>query len=172
MLVRHGSYNGVKKALGRLVEQGLVLRDEVGGVNLHSLNRRHVAAPVVDALAGLRAEFLRRLRDAIASWELAPVHASMFGSAARGDGDTTSDIDLFIVRPDDVEEEDPHWREQLSRLGEQIFEWTGNRAGPVEVAHADVPRLRKSNSPVWQDLAEDGIDLAGLRLSRLLREES
>jgi predicted nucleotidyltransferase len=34
------------------------------------------------------------------------MHASLFGSAARGDGVPESDIDLLIIRPERVDAED------------------------------------------------------------------
>jgi hypothetical protein len=86
-LVRHGSPDGVRKALDRLVAQGVVLRQEAGRALMHSLNRRHLVLPAVEVMAGMRGELLRRLRDSFAGWAPAPVHASMFGSAARADGD-------------------------------------------------------------------------------------
>lgn len=172
LLVNRGSYNGVKKALSRLVEQGLVLRETVARTHVHSLNREHIAAPAVDVLAALRSEFLGRLRAALGAWDPAPVHASLFGSAARGDGGTSSDIDLLVIRPDDVDEEDSRWREQFSILGERVFAWTGNRAGPIEVSNADASKLLRENPPVMRDLREDGIHLAGIGLSRLLKEET
>jgi hypothetical protein len=36
-----------------------------------------------------------------------PVHLSISGSAARDDGDTASDIEIFVVRPRDVADDDP-----------------------------------------------------------------
>ena len=35
-----------------------------------------------------------------------PRSVPLFGSAARGDGDTASDIDILVIRPRDVDEED------------------------------------------------------------------
>jgi hypothetical protein len=67
-------------------------------------------APVALALVNLRSVLLDRLREAIGSWALRAAHASLFGSAARGDGDKDCDIDLFIVRPVAVSVEDPAWR--------------------------------------------------------------
>jgi predicted nucleotidyltransferase len=163
-LVRRGTVRGVQKALDRLVEQGIVDRQVAGRAYLHVLNRDHVAAPIVDALAGLRGEFLRRVRDDLASWDLAPVHASLFGSAARGDGDAGSDIDLLVVRPADVDEEDAAWREQLDGLAARVESWTGNHAGIIELGEAELAHP----SPTLKEVRAEGIDLAGVSIRSLI----
>jgi hypothetical protein len=102
-LASHGSDRGLRLALNRLAAQGLVDTVEAPPAVLYSLNRDHIAAPIALELAGLRAELFRRLRRAIGEWQVPPMHASMFGSAARGEGDASSDIDLLVVRPASVD---------------------------------------------------------------------
>jgi hypothetical protein len=167
-LVKRGSERGVARVLGRLTEQGLVHSQEAGRANLYSLNRDHVAAAAVIELAGLRSEFLRRLRNAIANWQLSPATAALFGSAARGDGDTDSDIDLFIVRPSAVDEDDAQWCEQLATLSAQVLAWSGNHGGIIELSEGDVADLLRTEPPALGDLRTDGIDLGGVPLRTLL----
>ena len=169
-LVRRGSQKGVSVALDRLVKHGLVLREEAGRAYLHRLNRDHVAAAAVEALAAMRSEFLGRLRERIGQWVVAPSHASLFGSAARADGDTDSDIDLLVVRPDAVDEDDQVWREQLEGLAEAVHTWTGNHAGIVELSQREFAALPTHRPPILDDLQTDGIDLAGEKLRRALRD--
>lgn len=168
-LVPHGSQKGVQLVLNRLTGQGLVQRQEAGRAALYELNRDHVAAPAAEALAGIRARLFKRLRGTLAGWTIRANHASMFGSAARGDRDNESDIDLFIVRPKATAEDDAAWREQLDRLARDVSAWTGNEAGIVEVSAADVERLRDERPAVVDELERDGIDLAGRKLRSLLR---
>jgi hypothetical protein len=167
-LVRRGSVAAVAKALNRLVSQGIVFRQEVPPASLYTLNRRHLAAPAVETLALIRTELLKRLRDALSIWSVPPVHASLFGSAARGDGDIDSDIDIFIVRPAGVDTEAPAWEAQLRDLGEAILAWTGNDAGIIDFAERDIEQMRNESPPVLGDLQRDGIDLAGVPLRELL----
>ena len=162
------SQRGVLAALDRFVEHGLVRRTEAGRALMHELNRDHLAAPAVELLAGMRTEFLRRLRAAFADWDVAPVHASIFGSAARGDGDTSSDIDLFVVRPASVDEDNPVWRSQVVGLSEDAASWTGNHVAVIEQADSELGRLRRTGPPVLKELRRDGIDLAGTPLRELL----
>jgi predicted nucleotidyltransferase len=167
-LVRAGSQPTVNASLRRLRAEGLVRAEEAGNAYLYTFNREHLAAPAVVLLADVRAELERRLRDEVAGWHIAPVHLSIFGSAARGDGDTSSDIDIFVVRPGDVLDDDPHWREQLDRLSDRVLAWTGNHAGLSEVSENDVHRLRSERPPVVEELSHDAITIVGPEPAELL----
>jgi predicted nucleotidyltransferase len=101
-----------------------------------------VAAPAVDVLARMRTELFNRIRRAVGAWELAPVHVSIFGSTARGDGGTDSDVDLFVVRSSSVRRESARWRAQLEDIARQVQRWTGNHAGVAEVSEDELARLR------------------------------
>ena len=96
-LTPRGSEIGVRKSLARLVEQGIVRATEMGRNRVHELNREHVAAPVAEALAGLRLALWRRFRSTLGGWNPKPTYGCVFGSAARGDGDVRSDIDLLLI---------------------------------------------------------------------------
>ena len=170
VLTGRSSHSGVLDALGRLTKQGLVDRVELNRASLFSLNREHLAAPAVIALAGLRAELVARIRGDIAVWEVAPIHASLFGSAARGDGDTRSDIDLFVVRPADLLEDEGCWRAQLDRLTAKIERWTGNRASISEVSEPEIARLGSNPPPIVAQLRSDAILLGGQPLTDLFRD--
>jgi Nucleotidyltransferase domain len=106
-LTPRGSEIGVRRSLARLVEQGIVRATEMGRNRVHELNREHVAAPVAEALAGLRLVLWKRFRSTLGSWNPKPVYSCVFGSAARGDGDVHSDIDLLVVRAPVAGEPDP-----------------------------------------------------------------
>ena len=133
-----GSEAGVRKVLGRLVEQGLVHVSEAGASLLYVANRDHVAWPAVESLATLRRLLFDRIGAAITGWEIKPLHASVFGSTARGDGDTRSDIDLFVIRPARTAEDSEPWASQIYSLRAAVANWTGN---PCQVLQLDMNRL-------------------------------
>lgn len=166
------SHRGVADVLSRLVEHGLVERQEAGRALLFTLNREHLAAPAVEILAGMRAELLRRVRELIDPWEIVATHVSIFGSMARGDGDTQSDIDVFVVRPDAVSEDDPRWRQQLDDLAESIERWTGNRASIAEAAADEVGNIIAESRPIVAELRSDAISVNGTGIATLLEERS
>jgi predicted nucleotidyltransferase len=145
-----------------------VRAEEAGNAYLYTFNREHLAAPALELLADIRSELERRLRAEIAGWEIAAAHISIFGSAARGDGDTRSDIDVFVVRPARVSEDDTRWRAQLEQLSDHVYAWTGNRVGLSEVSAADVRRLRRERPSVVDELRRDAITLVGPPPSELL----
>jgi predicted nucleotidyltransferase len=168
-LVRTGSQPTINASLRRLSEEGLVRAQEAGNAYLYTFNREHLAAPAVELLADVRAELEHRLRSEIAGWQIAPIHLSIFGSAARGDGDTASDIDIFVIRPRDVPDDDARWREQLSRLADHVLAWTGNHAGLSEVSETDMRRLRRERPPAVDELTHHTITIAGPEAADLLR---
>ena len=164
------SQNGAWRALRRLVDQGVVVEQPAGGRSLlYTLNRDHVAAEPIITLTRLQSVLIERVKQHLAGWEVQAIHASIFGSAARGDGDTGSDIDILVVRPRDVDDEDERWRSQIDSLGTAVHSWTGNHAGIAELAERDLARLRRERPPVIEDVSADGITLMGDEPSSLFR---
>lgn len=160
-LTNEGTQEGVRKALGRLVDEGVVEQQEAGNAILYQLNRRHLAAPAIERLTDLRRVLLTRLAEAFGEWGIPPLHASMFGSAARGDGDSSSDIDLFVVRPGAVNADDRTWRAQIERLTDDVKDWTGNHANVVDISESDLADLRRRRPAIVDSLEADALRLAG-----------
>jgi hypothetical protein len=164
------SQNGAWRALRRLVEQGVVIEQPAGRRSLlYTLNRDHLAADAIITLTRLRSTLIERIRDRIAGWEVQPIHASIFGSAARGDGGTDSDIDILVVRPRDADEEDERWRSQIDSLAADVHSWSGNHAGIAEIPERDLARLRRERPPVVASVEADAITLTGDEPSMLFR---
>lgn len=160
------SPSGVKLALRTLTDAGLVLVESHPPANLYRLNRRHLAAHAITALASLRAQLVTAMRDNITSWDPAPWGAWLFGSAARGDGSTASDIDVLVVRPDALDEEDPHWTAQLDRLTDDVVAWTGNPCVIIEYSRTQFDDLLASTERLAGDIRTDGIALTSRRIPR------
>lgn len=167
-LASRGSERGVRLVLHRLAEQGLVTAQEAGSASLYVLNREHVAAGIVEGLLRLRAELVQRIRGEVEGWSSRPVHVSVFGSTARADGHVESDIDLLIVRPEDLAEDDPLWREQLHRLAERIERWSGNHASLHEVSPRGLKAALRREEPIISSLRDASIALAGPEIADLL----
>jgi hypothetical protein len=87
----------------------------------------------------------------------------------HADGDTASDVDLLVVRPEAVGEDDPVWREQLEGLADAVRAWTGNHAGIIELSQDEFAALPVQRPPILDDLRAGGIDLAGEKLRRVLK---
>jgi predicted nucleotidyltransferase len=169
-LASRGSERGVRLVLHRLVAQGLVTAREAGSASLFVLNREHVAAGILEGLLRLRAELIERIRAEVDGWSTRPAHVSVFGSAARADGHMESDIDLLIVRPEDVAEDDPQWREQLHQLAERIERWSGNHASLHEVSPKELKAALRRGEPIISSLRDASIVLAGPEIADLLAD--
>jgi len=169
-LLGRRTHSGVLDALNRLTEHGLVDREEAGRAFLFTLNREHLAAPAAELIAQMRGEFFDRLARQVDSWKIPAVHVSLFGSVSRNEGDTNSDIDLFVVRSASVDHEESRWREQLDLLTRKVQRWTGNPARIVEVGEEEIPRLREEEPPILVELRADAITVAGAEAAALLGE--
>jgi predicted nucleotidyltransferase len=129
------------------------------------LNRSHLAAGPVMAVAGLRGELIRRLRKRLSAWPDL-LGAWLFGSVARGDAGSESDIDLLIVA-DDLRSPDLH--ERLAQLHSDVRSWTGNDLQIVEHSQASWRKLVRAKNPLVEQLRLDGIALTGDAASLLER---
>lgn len=170
VLTGRNSHGGVLRVLHRLTEHGLVDRVELNRAHLFSLNREHLAYPAVSALVSMKTALLDHLRTELAGWQIMPVHASLFGSTARGDGDTSSDIDLFVVRPSSTSAEDLQWREQIDSLDHKVVRLTGNRVAILETSEEEIGLLVAAERPIVAELRGDAIVLAGLAIPALFGE--
>ena len=165
--VEHGSLGGVQKALARLVAQGIVLADAHPSATFFTLNRDHLAARPVIELAQLANTLVERLTGFIQSWEVQPQHAYLFGSAARQDGDTSSDVDVLLVHSEDWQEPPRAWAQQVDDLATKIRQWTGNAAGILDLSAVDLDHMKVNREAILDSWQRDGILLAGQELPQL-----
>lgn len=140
-----------------LIRSGIVTETVAGRSSMVLLNRSHLVAGPLLALAGLRGELIRRLRERLSAWpDLRG--AWLFGSVARGEAHKESDVDLLIVA-DDLEQADLH--ERLSQLQADVRVWTGNVLQLVEHSPTSWQKLVRSKNPLVEQIRVDGIALTG-----------
>lgn len=140
-----------------LIEAGIVTERAAGRSSIVQLNREHLAFAAIVALAELRGELIRRLRDRLGTWRDL-TGAWLFGSVARGDAGRASDIDMLIITPD-LQSADLH--ERLSGLTSDVRAWTGNEVQLVEHSPDSWRKLVRSKNPLVEQIRADGILLAG-----------
>ena len=150
-----------------LVDIGVVSRREAGSSSLVRLERENEAARVVLALARLSESTMDRLADAARHVEPAPVSLIVFGSFARGEADTESDLDILAVRSSQVAADDNEWIDALGRWEVDARKIVGNPVNMMVVSFDEVPALLRRRSGPWQTIAREGIPLLGSPLSAL-----
>lgn len=160
-LTAGASQSGVRVVLRQLVSSGLVHLTEAGGSHLYAFNREHVAADAVLAFSDLRGKLFDRIRTAMLSWSTPPLSAAVFGSAARGDGDESSDIDLFVVRPAAVPADDPGWMGDVAELNAAVLRWSGNTGSVIEATPQQVLDMAARGERIIDELRRDQIALLG-----------
>lgn len=155
------SIEGMRQALKRLAAQGIATAQRAGNTTVYRLNREHLGAQPAIAIANIRFELMDRIRSRLAEWNPQPAYAAMFGSAARGDMHTDSDIDVLIVRPNDIEPDHNSWFNQQQALAQSISTWTGNDARVLELSEHEVLIEATKGRSVLQDIRSDAVWLAG-----------
>lgn len=159
------SQKGTNLALRALVRAGLVVVDAQPPANLYRLNRQHLAAPSIEALVALRDRLVAAMIEHIASWDVRTDGAWLFGSAARGDGDESSDIDVLVLRPEPVD--DDIWDAQIEHFAAAVKAWTGNRCEVVEYTSAEFTELMaRADDRLAAALRSDAVALTSTRLPR------
>jgi predicted nucleotidyltransferase len=155
------------RVLPGLVDIGLVERREAPPSALFRFVPDHVAAGAVLALADARQRVLADLSRTASELDPPPVTVIVFGSFARGEAVSGSDLDLLIVRPDAVEDDDDRWRVAIDAWIARVRRCTGNRVELLEVSEAEAGRLLRSRKPLWLDVQRDGIVVFGSTPAKL-----
>lgn len=155
---RH-SEDGVRRALRRLVLQGVVEDQAAGRAVLYRLNREHLAARAIVDLASLWETFRARLEERFVEWSVQPRVAVLFGSVARGEMGLRSDVDIFVVRPSGAPANEG-WDSDVRSLEGDATRWTGNDVRVLEMTEVHVER-HGADEPVLKDILSEGVRLAG-----------
>lgn len=157
-LARHAAVSpqGALRLVNELAGAGLVRVQPAGRSLMVSLNRDHLAAESVIGLVATRARLVDRLCDELAGWDDLAA-AWLFGSAARGDGDSGSDIDLLLVasRSPDTD----RWADETARLVGRVQAWTGNAVQLVEHSRRSFAALVRDANPLVDAIRLEGIPL-------------
>lgn len=155
------AHNRASEILGALTELGLTQVQRAGRADLYQLNRQHILYRSVHQLFGHEAEvqaelqrFLRRRLSTLPHIR----EAYIFGSVARGESRTASDIDLALIVPPSG----PTVREQaeIDEIAREVRERFGNKLG-VHVSELPLAdRLKgRTGRDLWRRVASEGIRL-------------
>jgi len=162
------SYAQVYAVVARLVRQGLVLADQHGRTNTYVLNRDHVLAGGLLEILSAATRIEEAITNAVAAWDPAARTVSLFGSAALRRASADSDLDLLIIRDDQVREDDVLWTNQVGDLVRSLERLTGNRVQRVELSESELHEAVQTDQALIASLRENARTLAGDDLQKLL----
>ncbi len=151
----------VRQVLRRLEQHGLVDVERHGQSYSYVVNRQHVLVPGMEALHQAMSTVERDVRALAEHWTVPPASLVMFGSAARRDGNADSDVDLLLVRSDDIAADDETWAVQRHELARSVEQWTGNAVQVLELSTKELAEAGRRKEPLIGELQADGIVLAG-----------
>lgn len=165
-LSQGGSRSGQVPILDRLVQHGLVIAEPANQGFLYRLNRGHLLASAILDVAGLRGRLLELLSAQACQLTPTPVHASVFGSFARGEADEKSDIDLLLIAATD--QDVVEWESATDRIEDNVRLWTGNGCSCMAFSLERVRELVATGEPIVNNWVADGVVLMGDPLRHII----
>lgn len=163
---RNASYSGVRYALDRLVSQGVLLAERIGGTTAYRPNVDHLAWPAIEAALDRFdpwADLIRRaemlVHDEVHPEFRAGITVAVFGSVARGEATQDSDLDLVIVVPDDLPGKVLDALTDRFRVEGEV--WTGNAVQVYALRNGDLAAAVRSDDPIVTSWRDDARTLVG-----------
>jgi hypothetical protein len=155
------------RLLPDLVDMGVVERREVPPSSLFRLIPEHVASRALLTLARSADVVFDEIGRLAGALPRPPVSVIVFGSFARRTADAGSDIDIVVVRPTEIDEDDDAWVESLEGWRRSVRQLSGNPVEVLEVSAGDAAAKLRGRSPVWTDIGRDGRVVHGLDVDEL-----
>jgi predicted nucleotidyltransferase len=148
----HYSLWSVQEALKALARLGLVETRTIGRAGVHTVNERHASVAPLRALVDPIAALKTAVGEAIDSRVQAVL---LFGSIARGDADSQSDIDLAVIAA-------PEW-EGRADLQDVVQARLGNECDVLVFTDTEFRQRASTGEPVVRDIVRDGVALVGTK---------
>lgn len=155
------------RVLPVLVKLGMVERRDVPPSALFRFVPENVASRAVAHLGDARRTVLGELGETASKLDPAPSSVVVFGSFGRGEADRESDIDVVVVRPAVLDEEDAEWRAGIDGWTDHAQRLAGNHVELLEVSDVEAARLLRSRKQLWLDIQRDGIVVHGRSIDDL-----
>lgn len=155
------------RVLPGLVELGLVERREVPPSSLFRLVPEHIASRALLALARSTDTMFDEIGRLAAALPRPPASVIVFGSFARREADVNSDIDIVVVRPVAIDDDDDAWIESLEAWRHDVRQLAGNPVEVLQVSADEAASKVAGRSQVWIDIRRDGRVVHGLGIDEL-----
>jgi predicted nucleotidyltransferase len=158
----------LSKVLKELADAGVLLKKRHGATHVYSLHAGHYLTDKVilplftreqKAIDELAVFIRRRIKSEYIS-------IILFGSAARGEERTKSDLDIaFIVDNETAAEK---LEQELMDVGIEVLQYFGNQISPYIIKKSDFSKRRGRGEPLARSIAKEGRVLGGRLLSEIL----
>lgn len=155
------------RVLPGLVELGVVERREVPPSSLFRLVPEHIASQTLLALARSTDTVLDEIGHMAGALPHPPASVIVFGSFARGQAGRDSDVDIVVVRPTEIDEDDDGWAESLEAWRRNVERVTGNPVEVLKVSAEEASVKVAGRSHIWSDIRRDARVVHGLNLNEL-----
>lgn len=156
----------IRNALLRLVATGLVIAHREPHATHYHSNREHVLWPAIETALNARHTVGARISDLAQRRRLPGMTIALYGSVAREEAHSESDIDLLLVLPDDVTTSDRD--DFIDELDTSVRLWTGNDVQIYDITHSDLARQRASGDPIVASWDADAITIFGTPLHQAI----
>lgn len=166
------SKSGMQSALDELTELGILERDDTRRILFFRVNRDHDLVAPLAALFDSESRRITRLRDALTeildrgAVREHTLSIIMFGSNARGDARSDSDLDLLAVT---------EARSQVERVLQILIDGIpdirrrfGLRASPYVLEKARVRERFRDGDPLMQNVLSEGRTLYGIHFHEMV----
>ena len=155
------------RLLPDLVALGVVERREVPPASLFRLVPEHVASRALLALARSTDAVLDEMGRLASALPQPPASVIVFGSFARREADLDSDLDVVVVRPTEIDEDDDRWSASIETWRHDVQRLTGNPVEVLETTPDETASKLAGRSPLWADIRRDGRVVHGLSIDEL-----
>lgn len=148
--------------LRRLTALGLVERRNSGSAALVRLARENEAVLTLLRLNGLRDFVLSRLKQEAATIQPSPASLVVFGSFARGEARSGSDIDVLVVDPPGLSSEvEQGWEDGLAAWADAASCQAGNPVNLLRMSLDEFHDFKDRSESLWSEIQRDGVLIAG-----------
>lgn len=153
------SANQAAQVIDQLDDLGLLRRTAAGRSLMVSLVDESPAVAALRQVADLRSTTLRRWRDRARQMDPPPTTMAVYGSWARGEARSGSDVDIVVVLPDGLDDPgEDRYREQIARWCTYASLVAGLPVSPLVISAGESHTV---DGPLWDEIRRDAVLIAG-----------
>ncbi len=161
------AHSNVAMALSRLRKMGVIRSMVKGRSILYQLNPRHILIAKVRPLLETEKDFLKLVLEELpVDWPSRTRSVILYGSVARGEEQSASDVDLCLVARSQAGEK--RLEAELETLQAEFYLRTGNRFSPLVLTASRWVELYRKSDRLIRQIAREGKVLRGESIAELL----